>query len=422
MRGVKGVAYRHTGQRQAAEDVAQAAFLVLAQRPRHAMRSARRRSSALPWLARVASYAASNWRRAEQRRARRAKSVAQPERSYDPSAGHDLAEAVTSAMACLPRRDRRIVEWRHLSQMSWDDVARHSGTTPDAARKAAARALAKLRQILDRRGITATGAAVVAGLRAMTLSSPTQAAAATSAADLAAGVLTMLKLKTAAVTTASLACVALAAGVLLAQNEPPTTRAASQPATQLNTETRQQINVQSRIMLVDPADLPDDLRALVDEDEFEPGVVLYSPQLMVGAEIADRVVEGLNGSTFFVPNLTMFDGQYARVRIESPPERDRPGIVSLEVMGRPTPDGSLLTIYYALLLTDEDEPVRDRKRIEVKYTVSSGAPAVVAQQWRGKWAFVVITPKVLDEAEVIDLAHPLPSSQPGDVFGGEAEN
>ena len=204
MRGVKGVAYRHTGQRQAAEDVAQAAFLVLAQRPRHAMRSARRRSSALPWLARVASYAASNWRRAEQRRARREKSVAQPERSYDPSAGHDLADAVRSAMACLPRRDRRIVEWRHLSQMSWDDVARHAGTTPEAARKAGQRAIASLRTVLERRGVTASAGAITACLGGLSVATSTSAAAAPTAASLAAGVLTMFKIQTAAVTTAVL--------------------------------------------------------------------------------------------------------------------------------------------------------------------------------------------------------------------------
>ena len=61
MRAVRHVAYRYTHHRQAAEDVAQAAFLVMAQRPRQAMRSAKWKRSALPWLAKVARYAAANW-------------------------------------------------------------------------------------------------------------------------------------------------------------------------------------------------------------------------------------------------------------------------------------------------------------------------------------------------------------------------
>ncbi len=224
------VAYRHTRHRQAAEDVSQAAFLVLAQRPQSAIRSTRRKQSVLPWLAKVCRYAANNWRRAETRRLRRERFVATPDVSPDPSAGHDLADAVRSALSCLPRRDRRIVEWRHLSQMSWDDVARHAGTTPEAARKAGTRALATLRHALDRRGITATGAAIVAGLRALTVSSPAQAAlAAPTAAELATGVITMLKIKTAAVTTAAaLAAVGLVATATALLQDGPATQAAAE--------------------------------------------------------------------------------------------------------------------------------------------------------------------------------------------------
>src|SRR5688572_7767917 len=181
MRAVRHVAYRYTHHRQAAEDVAQAAFLVLAQRPRQAMRSAKWKRSALPWLAKVARYAAANWRRAEERRHRHeTRAVPLETAHYDPvvgAAGLELAEAVRSALSCLPRRDRRIVEWRHLSQMPWDEVARQAGTTPDAARKAGTRALSQLRVVLEKRGITAGGAAVLAGLRAMTL--PAQSSAAT---------------------------------------------------------------------------------------------------------------------------------------------------------------------------------------------------------------------------------------------------
>lgn len=239
-RAVRHVAFRHTRHHQAAEDVAQAAFLVMAQRPRSALRSARRKRSALPWLAKVCRYAANNWRRAETRRQRREQAAARPATTFDPTAGHDLAEAVQSALACLPRRERRIVEWRHLSQMSWDDVARHAGTSPEAARKAGTRALGQLRVVLEKRGITAGSAAVLAGLRALTTQTTTHAATATTAAtapELAAGVVTMLKLQAAAVVTAATLAtgglIATAAAFLQSDVLPPATRPAQRAGTTL---------------------------------------------------------------------------------------------------------------------------------------------------------------------------------------------
>lgn len=200
MRAVRYVAFRYTHHRQAAEDVAQAAFLVMAQRPRAAMRSAKWKRSALPWLAKVCRYAAANWRRAEERRRRHESLGGRREAAmYDPTAGVELAEAVRSALACLPRRDRRIVEWRHLSQMPWDEVARHAGTTPEAARKAGTRALSQLRVVLERRGITAGVTVIGATLAA--LARPAQATGAPLAIELARKVILMARIKAASAMT-----------------------------------------------------------------------------------------------------------------------------------------------------------------------------------------------------------------------------
>ena len=216
MRAVRHVAYRYTHHRQAAEDVAQAAFLVLAQRPRQAMRSAEWKRSALPWLAKVARYAAANWRRAEERRHRHETRAAALETAhYDPvvgTAGAELAEAVRSALACLPRRDRRIVEWRHLSQMPWDEVARQAGTTPEAARKAGTRALSQLRTILERRGVTAGVTVIGATLSA--LSRPAAALPAPLAIELARKVILMARIKTASALTAVAATVFIGGAVV----------------------------------------------------------------------------------------------------------------------------------------------------------------------------------------------------------------
>jgi RNA polymerase sigma factor (sigma-70 family) len=213
MRAVRHVAYRYTHHRQAAEDVAQAAFLVMAQRPRQAMRSAKWKRSALPWLAKVARYAAANWRRAEERRHRHETRAAAHETAhYDPTAGVELAEAVRSALACLPRRDRRIVEWRHLSQMPWDEVARHAGTTPEAARKAGTRALSQLRTILERRGVTAGVGVIGATLAA--LSRPAAALSAPLAIELARKVILMARIKTASALTAVAATVFIGGAIV----------------------------------------------------------------------------------------------------------------------------------------------------------------------------------------------------------------
>ncbi len=225
-RAVRHIAYRHTHDNHAADDVTQAAFIVLARRPRAAMRSARRRRTALPWLAKVCRYAAGNWRRSERRRSRREQVVARADVYPDPTAGHDLADAIRSALACLPRRDRRLVELRHVSQMSWDQVAREAGTSPDAARKATSRALVRLREVLDQRGVVTGTAAVVAALARSAAALPVPPA---TAASLASSVLLTMKIK--ALSTAALATAAtlgLAASVYaLAPDSPPP--AATQP-------------------------------------------------------------------------------------------------------------------------------------------------------------------------------------------------
>ena len=230
-RAVRRVAYGYVHDAHAAEDVAQAAFLVLARRPRPALRSARRRRTLLPWLAKVARYASANWYRADRLRQKREREGARRETAYDPTAGHDLADAVRSAMRRLPRRDRRIVELRHLSQLSWDDVARHAGTTPDAARVAGSRALSQLRIVLEQRGVTAGGAALLAGLSA--LAAPTSARAATvssaaaTAPELALKVLFLMKLKSAlsaaAVAAAAIGLAATAYALAPDADVPPAT-------------------------------------------------------------------------------------------------------------------------------------------------------------------------------------------------------
>ena len=222
---LRHVARHHTGNEAAADDVTQAAFLVLTRRPRAALRSTRRKQSLRPWLTKVVGYAASAWRRGEARRARRERAAAKPE-TVRPTHPTDTADTLAVALANLTRGERRLLEWRHGHGMSWPEVALHAGTTPDAARKSAARALGRLRDMLPNRAALGLPAAVATLLR------PSSATASTLAARLLAQkVMLTMRLQQLATSATFTACVVLAGGgwFALAQETPaePTTAATS---------------------------------------------------------------------------------------------------------------------------------------------------------------------------------------------------
>ena len=212
---VRRVAVRATGNPSAAEDVAQAAYIVLSRRPRAAWVSACCRGSALPWLVRTTRYAASTWRRSEGRRRRHEIAAAIPER-LDPSEPGALTESLAVALSHMSRSERKLITLRHLDEKPWPDIAHALGTTPEAARKAAARALSRLRQKLEGQGIIVTPAALAIALA--TLARPAQSAAiagtTTSAFVIARGVLTMMKIKTAGVAGTALIAAVMGVGVL----------------------------------------------------------------------------------------------------------------------------------------------------------------------------------------------------------------
>lgn len=212
---VRRVAVRATGNPSAAEDVAQAAFIVLSRRPRAAWVSACCRGSALPWLVRTTRYAASSWRRTESRRRKHESAAAVPER-FDASDPAALTEAVAAALSHMPRSERRLITLRYLDEKPWPDIAHQLGLTPEAARKAAARALVRLRERLRQQGIVVTPAALAIALA--TLSRPAHAAvtlAGTSSAFLIArGVLTMMKIKTAGLAGTALLATVMSVGAL----------------------------------------------------------------------------------------------------------------------------------------------------------------------------------------------------------------
>ena len=148
---VYGVAVRQTGDPHAAEDVAQAVWLVLA------ARAGSVRGPALPaWLHRTARYASANANRAARRRRRRERAAAadRPEvvPSPAPAEADPLLVVLDDAIASLDRRDRTAVVERYLRGRGVADVAAALGSSPEAAQKRLERAVDKLRGYFARHG------------------------------------------------------------------------------------------------------------------------------------------------------------------------------------------------------------------------------------------------------------------------------
>jgi RNA polymerase sigma-70 factor, ECF subfamily len=56
--------------------------------------------------------------------------------------------ALEQALALLPEHYRQAVVWRHVEQLSWDEIGHRMGSTADAARKVWGRAIQQLRREL----------------------------------------------------------------------------------------------------------------------------------------------------------------------------------------------------------------------------------------------------------------------------------
>jgi len=139
-----------------------------------------------------------------------------------------LAANLDEALAALPADDRSAVALRYLVGMSHQEVAVSLGVSADAAKKRVARALARLRQHLAKRGLTSPSDVLENGLTAIAIvhAPPTLIAAISTAcngnaslsvARLSKGVQTALPsttIKSAAFAVAAVAA-ALAVGVIL---------------------------------------------------------------------------------------------------------------------------------------------------------------------------------------------------------------
>lgn len=158
---VHGVAQRVTANEDLARDVAQNAFVRLAQRaalvPENVSLSA--------WLHRVTQHLAIDLVRSEERRKKR-ELATHDAHAMDKTPEPDwsaMAPVVDSLVNRLPAADREVLLLRYYRNEPHAAVARQLGVNEEAAKKRALRALEKLRALLAKQGI-ATSAVALATL------------------------------------------------------------------------------------------------------------------------------------------------------------------------------------------------------------------------------------------------------------------
>ncbi|HUD84602.1 MAG TPA: sigma-70 family RNA polymerase sigma factor [Candidatus Saccharimonadales bacterium] len=152
------------GDTHLAEDVCQAVFADLARKAGQLTG----RASIAGWLYTSARFAASKTVRSEVRRRNRedAASAVKQETSNVPWA--ELRDLLDTAMSELAEKDREAIVLRYFEARDLAVVGATLGTTENAARMRVDRALDKLRRVLEKRGVTATGVALAAALAAST--------------------------------------------------------------------------------------------------------------------------------------------------------------------------------------------------------------------------------------------------------------
>jgi RNA polymerase sigma factor (sigma-70 family) len=184
---VLGVCRRALGQRDDAEDVCQATFLVLARKAA----SIRKSTSLSSWLRKVACCAAANLHRERARRRRRERAAPAPP-PRDPGAEVSWREVQTvldEELQRLPERYRTPLILCYLDGQTRDEAARQLGLSAGRLHGQLERGRQLLRQRLAQRGLTLSAtlfAAALGDTSARAALSPTMVVSSTRAAMLLA--------------------------------------------------------------------------------------------------------------------------------------------------------------------------------------------------------------------------------------------
>src|SRR5215469_16217951 len=155
---VYSAALRKTGNFHAAEEVAQAVFIILAKKAG----SLRKETILSGWLYQAARLTAGNFLRNEIRRVRREQEAYMNPDSNEPELWPQIVPLLEDAMGRLNEKERNVIVLRYFEEKSFQEIGTALGGSENAAKKRAACALEKLRKFFARRGVNST-TAIIAG-------------------------------------------------------------------------------------------------------------------------------------------------------------------------------------------------------------------------------------------------------------------
>lgn len=183
---VYSVALRQTGQPDAAGDITQAVFVLLAQKA-----AGLKPETILPgWLHHAARLTACSHRRREQRRVRREQEAFLEARANEPvnEAWPHIRPLLDDALGRLGEKDRDALALRFFEGREFAEVGIALGTSEDAAKMRVNRALDKLRKFFARRGVVSTSLVIAGAMSTHSVSAaPAGLAAAVTAVAAAKG-------------------------------------------------------------------------------------------------------------------------------------------------------------------------------------------------------------------------------------------
>jgi RNA polymerase sigma factor (sigma-70 family) len=213
---VYSTALRSAGNAQAAEEITQAVFIILARRAR----SLSQRTILSGWLYQTARLTAANFLRGEIRRQKREQEAYMQStlNEAEPEVWPQIAPHLEAAMTGLSEKDRNAIVLRFFENKSLGEVGSALGANEAAAKMRVNRALEKLRNFFSKRGIVLSAPLLAGAISAnsvhaapvglavtVTATAAKGSAVATSTLTLVKGALKLMawtKMKTAAVTGA----------------------------------------------------------------------------------------------------------------------------------------------------------------------------------------------------------------------------
>ena len=162
---VYSVALRKTSSPQAAEEITQAVFIIMAKKAR----SLREKTVLSGWLYHTARLTAANFLRTEVRRTRREQEAYTQSltNQSEPDVWPQIRPLLDDAVARLGAKDRDAIVLRFFEGKSFQEIALAAGATENAAKKRVHYALEKLRRYFAKHGVVSTASALGGGIAAI---------------------------------------------------------------------------------------------------------------------------------------------------------------------------------------------------------------------------------------------------------------